>query len=74
MRVHTNTNNNAVPHNLPDSERCAPATNNIQNHFLSRTSNHKCVTLPPDGYHLAFLRLKISKAIDKKRLGKACKS
>jgi hypothetical protein len=39
---------------------CAPANN----HFLSIT------ILPPDSYHLAFLKLKIFKVTDKKRLGK----
>jgi hypothetical protein len=39
------------------------------NILLYSPTNHK--TLPPDGSHLAFLRLKTSKAIDKKGLGKA---
>jgi hypothetical protein len=41
------------------------------NNLLSSTNNQKCVTPLPDGYHLAFLNLKISKVTDKKRLGKA---
>jgi len=51
---------------VSSNQACSPhhTTTNI-----SGTTNHKSVT--PDGSHLAFLRLKTSKAIDKKRLGKA---
>lgn len=46
----------------------------ITSYLAQTTTNeitYRCVTLPPDGSHLVSLRLKISKAIDKKRLGKA---
>jgi len=55
---------------VSSNQACSPyhTTTNI---FLFGTTNHKSVTLLPDGSHLAFLRLKTSKAIDKKRLGKS---
>jgi hypothetical protein len=40
------------------------------NNLLSSTNSQKCVTPPPDGYHLAFLNLKISKVTGKKILGR----
>jgi hypothetical protein len=46
----------------------------ITSYLAQPTTNeitYKCVTLPPDGSHLASLKLKIPKATDKKRLGKA---
>lgn len=53
------------------SNRASHPQHTATNFYLSGTTTYKSVILPPDGNHLAFFRLKRSKAIDKKRLGKA---